>query len=360
MKYRTTELLASTDLGVSGTKSIEVNVIQPISRIMLDWRITKASAALDMQSYAHKDIIKIELIDGSDVLHSLDGGQNQALCIFDRKAPTMNYGTYIFANSQVSLYGIDFGRHLWDPVLALDPTKFKNLQLKITWNEAVSDETASVNALRVWAECFDEKVVSPMGFLSARNFESWSLSAAAAYHYIDLPTDMVIRKMLIQGYRLGYEPMYQAAEARLNEDNDRRVVFDWDLENYSIQRMGIDPPVEEIIASQVVTSGADLYLTPTNYWALLEGTMYGNAYPVYNYAVARGGHFSLKAEATGQFSGIVRGWLPNHCNQFPFGDQEDIDDWYDVTKIGSLKLRLKSGSGTSGNVDTILQQLRKY
>jgi hypothetical protein len=327
---------------------------------MLDWRITKASANLDMDSYPHKDITKIELVDGSDVLHSLDGGQNQALCIFDRKAPTMNYGTYIYANSQISLYGIDFGRYLWDPVLALDPTRFKSLQLKVTFDENVSDTSAEVNALRVWAECFDEKVISPMGFLSAKNFESWSLSAAAAYHYIDLPTDLVIRKMIIQGYKSATCPSSQAAEARLNEDNDKRVVFDWDLENYQIQRMGIDPPVEEIIASQVVTSGADLYLTPTNYWALLEGTMYGNPYPVYNYAVAQGGHFSIKGEATGQFSGICRGWLPNHCTQFPFGDQQDIEDWYDVTKIGSLRLRLKSGTSTSGNVDTILQQLRKY
>lgn len=361
MKYRTYELLSAEDQTAgAGTKTIDIGGSQPISRIVIEWKITKASPNLDMDSYAHKDITKIELIDGSDVLHSLDGGQNQALCIYDRKAPTMNYGTYIYANSQISLYGIDFGRFLHDPLLAFDPRKFKNPQLKITFNEAVSDTSATVNSLAVWAECFDEKEISPIGFLSAKNFESWSLTAAGAYHYVDLPTDLIIRKMLIQGYLKAFEPWYQVAEARLSEDNDKRVPFDWNLETYYQLRKGIDMPVEEVLASQVVISGADLYLTPTDYWALLLGQMYGSAYPVYPSATSRGGHFELKAEATGQIQGMVRGWLPNHCFQFPFGDQMDPDDWYDVTGINNLRLRLKSGSGTSGNVDTILQQLRKY
>lgn len=359
MKYRTAELLAPEDQTAgAGTKTIDITGSQPISRIIIQWIITKAQVG--MSSYPHKDITKIELVDGSDVLHSLDGGQNQALCIYDRKAPTMNHGQYINANSQRSVYGIDFGRFLYDPALALDPSKFKNLQLKITYDEDVSDTTATVNSLGVWAECFDEKVITPIGFLSAKNYESWSLGAAGAYHYVDLPTDRIIRKMLIQGYRSAYEPWYQIAEAKLSEDNDKRIPFDWNLERYHQHRKGIDTPVSERVAINHSGTGHVFYFTPTDYWATFVTQGQGTGDQAGTGASGRGGVFTIATGGSTQTQGIVTGYLPNHCFQFPFGNEQDLEDWYDVMKLNSLRLRLLSGSGTSGNVDTILQQLRTY
>lgn len=359
MNYRTAELLAAEDqTSGAGTKTIDLNGLGPISRIIIQWIITKSKQAMD--SYCHKDITKIELVDGSDILHSLDGGQNQALCIFDRRVGTMNHGQEINANSQRSTYGIDFGRFLYDPLLAFDPMKFKNPQLKITFDEDVSDTGNTANTLNVIAECFDEKVISPIGFLSAKNFESWTLSAASAYHYLDLPTDLVIRKMLIQGYLASYEPWYQVAEAKLSEDNDKRIPFDWNLEKYYQIRKGIDVPVEENLVCEDPAAGTAFYTTPTDYWATLTGAARGTGAYVRYGSTGRGGVFTVQASASAAIAAIVKGWCPNHCFQFPFGNEQDIDDWYDVTRIGSLRLRLKSGSGSSGNVDTILQQLRPY
>lgn len=353
------ELLAAEDqTSGAGTKTIDIGGSDIISRIDIRWLITKA--ANGMSSYCHADISKIELVDGSDVLYSLNGGQNQALCIYDRKAPTMNHGQYINANSQRSFYGIDFGRFLFDPVLALDPSKFRNLQLKITFDEDVSDTTATANSLAVWAHCFDEKMVSPMGILTAKNIESWSLSAAGAYHYLDLPTDQIIRKMLIQGYRKSYEPWYQVIGARLSEDTDKRIPFDWNLEDYHQYRKGMDTPVIDGFQGYSGPAGFTYYLTATDYWAHLMLTPAASTILLYQTEPGRGGKVVNYATGDVETAGVQTGWLPNHCFQFPFGDQNDIDDWYDVTMLKSLKLRLLSGSGTSGNVDTILQQLRRY
>jgi hypothetical protein len=359
MNYRLVELLSAEDqVAGAGTKTIDIGGSDIISRIDLEWIITKSKNGMD--SYPHKDITKIELVDGSDVLHSLDGGQNQALCIFDRKCPTMNEGAFIQANYQVSGYGIDFGRFLFDPILALDPSKFKNLQLKVTFNEAISDTGATANLLSIRAHLFDEKNVSPIGFLTAKDIESWSLSAAGAYHYVDLPTDHIIRKMLIQGYRKGYEPWYQVNGARLNENNDKRVPFDWTLENYFRSRMGIDAPVSERVAMAHSGAAMVFYFTPTDYWATWISQGQGAGDQAGGGANGKGGAFTVATGGSTQTQGIVSGWLPNHCFQFPFGEENEIDDWYDVTALDSLKLRLLSGSGTSGNVDTILQQLRRY
>lgn len=359
MNYRKTTILSETNLTPAGTKTIEINVADIVSRLTIAWRVTKSKHSMD--SYPHKDITKIELVDGSDVLHSLDGGQNQALCIYDRKCPTMNHGQHLLANSEYSTYGIDFGRFLFDPVLALDPKRFKNLQLKITYDFDIADTGATLGYMEVWADCFDEKVVTPMGFLTAKDFESWTLSAASAYHYIDLPTDRVLRKMLIQGYLAAYEPWYQVLEARLSEDNDKRVPFDLELEDYARVMKGVWTPVAEPFVGVADSGGAmTYYLTPTDYWAQLSCVAHTAGY-VTQGTGGRGGKFTpISNAATIECGGIAYGFLPNHCYEFAFGDPKDIDDWYDVTKLGSLRLRLKGGSGSSGNVDTILQQLRKY
>ncbi len=48
--------------------------------------------------------------------------------------------------------------------------------------------------------------------------------------------------------------------------------------------------------------------------------------------------------------------------QIPFGLQNEIEDWFDVTKVGNLKLEIKGASsvGTSHTAEIVLQQLRKY
>lgn len=369
MNYRTTTLLAAADqTDGAGTKIIDVNIAQCISRIEIRWRITKKTVS--MTSYPHKDITKIELVDGSDVLFSMDGGQCQALCIFDRKAPTMNEGTFVDEVAQDSYYGIDFGRYLFDPLLAFDPTKFRNPQLKITYDEDVSDTGSSANELEVWAECFDEKEVLPIGFLMSKMHHSYTIGSENSYEYIDLPTDHILRRMLIQGYYSKKYPDYTVKEARLDEDNDKRVVFDWELGKYWVYRKAFDPPVIEPVSTYAASGGVELFLTPTNYWASILLVPYSSTAVDYHLvdaagaASGQGGYFKLLVQSgvgTPSVRGIAQGWCPNHCFNFPFGNPQDPDDWYDVTKVGHLRLRLKAGAaGGTGVASAILQQLRRY
>ena len=358
MNYRNTEILDAKTLTGAGTEIIPLNVQQPISRLTLQWIVTKTQQA--MSSYCHKDITKIELVDGSEVLHSLDGGQNQALCIYDRKVGTMNHGQEINANSQRSVYGIDFGRFLYDPLLAFDPAKFRNPQLKVTFDSDVSDDGVSSGTLEVWADIFDEKVISPVGFLTAKEHYN-AAPPASGYTYIDLPTDLPYRKMLIQGYHKAYEPWYVIASPKLSEDNDKRIPFDVNMEVYHQLRKGIDPPVEEVLIGEDPASGTLFYCTPTDYWASLTGAQRGGTASIGYGSTGRGGAFTVVASASAAFAAIVKGWLPNHCFQFPFGDQMDIDDWYDVTRVGSLRLRLEESTYTAGQIQAVvLQQLRRY
>ncbi|MBA7579990.1 hypothetical protein ES708_21876 [subsurface metagenome] len=80
-------------------------------------------------------------------------------------------------------------------------------------------------------------------------------------------------------------------------------------------------------------------------------------YPV----ASPGGVFLPRLSVGTTYSAIVKGWLPNHCFSFPFGYQKDISDWYDVTKLGHVGLRLRSGEhAATSEQAVVLQQNRGY
>ena len=93
MNYRYATILAEKSLSTKGTETIPINIQDPISRLEIGWHPTLNDNA--MLAALAVGISKIELVDGSDVLHSLNGRANQALCIYDRRVPTMNHGELI-------------------------------------------------------------------------------------------------------------------------------------------------------------------------------------------------------------------------------------------------------------------------
>jgi len=359
MKYRVAKILAEESLSAAGTKTIDLNVIEPISRIDLRYQVTKNS--ISMHKHPAADITKIELVDGSDVLHSLSGYENQALCIYDRRVPTMSHGQALNANSQRSIFGIDFGRFLFDPMFAFLPGKFKNPQLKVTYNSILSDTAATSPLLEVIGHMFDEKAVSPIGFLMSKEIYSATSPASTAFAYVDLPTDYPIRQMLLRGYEDAYEPWQAILEARLDEDNLKRIPFDWDIEQYHQVMKGVWLAVEELLIGSCSGNPNTYYITPTDYWATVMALASADATGEHFTSIFRGGKGSIYTTASAQFTGMARGYLPNHCIQFPFGLQQEPDDWYDVTKKGSVKLRIKGGlRGANTEFQVVLQQLRKY
>lgn len=358
MKYRTTTVLATKTLSGSGTETVPIHLKDIVSRLYMTWSVGKIK--IGMSSYPHRDITRIELVDGSDVLFSMDGGQAAALNIYDRKCPTYWHGVNINGNEVASYYSIDFGRWLYDEELALDPGKFMNLQLKITFNAALCEVGAPSGDLSVYADVFDEQVVAPIGFLMSKEHHKRTVPQAG-YWYVDMPLDHVYRKMLIQGYESAKEPWYEVSEARIDEDNEKRIPFDWNLFAYYSLRKTIDTPVEEHIAAEAEAGGTALYACPTDYWAALVTNPTDNDGNFHYPAIHPGGLFTVTATATTQYMGIVKGWLPNHCFQFPFGYQADISDWYDVTRLGSLRLRMKFGNAAAAGTEAvIIQQLRHY
>ncbi len=359
MNYRIAEVLSNKSLGTATTETIPINLQDPISRLEIVWKPRLLNNA--MSAALAVGISKIELIDGSDVLHSLSGRQNQAVCLYDRRVATLNNGNLIAGSYQQATMGIDFGRFLYDPELAFDPTKFRNPQLKITHDSTLLSADTSTHSLEVFAHVFDEKVISPVGFLSAREHYSYTPASNNAYEHIDLPTDMAIRQMLLQPYFAGKAPTSVVDYFKLSEDNDKRIPFDLELTSYVRRMRGQWSVLEEALSDYVDSGGSyDKYVTPTDEFTVVSGLPHTGMTATLD-TYTNGGFVRLISDNTAMLVAMAHGYLPHHCIQFPFGRQDQIDDWYDVTKVGSIRARSQSATTeTTAVVALILQQLRRY
>jgi len=357
--YRVATLLPEEAQTAAGTKIIDIDITDVISRIEI--KIDRLAGSNTFIAHPSADVTKIELVDGSDVLFSLTGAECQALNIYDRQCPTMVEGTFINANDIISRYGIDFGRFLWDSELALDPKKFTNLQLKIT-HTLVSCNAACVSGtMEVRAWIFDEKKVTPIGFLMSKQIYSYTCGAANSYEYIDFPIDYPIRKFLIRGYYAGSQPADTITEFRIDENMEARIPIDIGVETWYSLMVGTHwKPVVESLQAYTAAGAHYFYITPTCYWGMLGLTPGDEGHVWMGYAPS-GGKCDIRGATSASFSACVTGYLPNHCIEVPFGDQKNMDDWYDISGKAKVRLRLKAGTnGTNGTAQVVLQQLRKY
>ena len=358
MNYRTTELLSESDVGTPGTKPLDITLADIISRIQIKFATRNPADALTIAETEVANLPKVELVDGSDVLFSLTGMEAQAMDFFDTLKPNQSNGSFVPSWDLVCIVNINFGRYLWDPLLALDPKKFKNLQLKIQHSEAAAVTGTVDNKLTVLADVFDEKVPSPIGFLMNKELRSYT-GVANAWEETDMPTDYPHRKLMIQARQADLWLGAILAQIKLSENNDKKVPLDMDIKHLERWLESIWPPYwQHMVADLAQTIGDVLYTIPT------QGlTMDGN--PVTSGlkdAVPFGYKHTIKSNVSadiGYEAFEIQGYLPHGCLCIPFGLQDDPADWYDVSKK-NLILKIKAGELQSGNINLVTQQLRKY
>lgn len=358
MNYRQTDILAEEAANTAGTKTININIKEPISRIYIRFKAQMVS----YQQIAHPaaNVSKIELVDGSDVLYSLSGYECEALNYYDNLVTPDTEVIGAPTNWIHATYLLDFGRFLYDPLLALDPSRFANPQLKITHNLVTADASCTAAKLLVKANIFDEKVPSPVGFLMNKEIHSYT-ATGGTYKYIDLPTDHPYRKLLVRAYTTNKSFESSVSSLKLSEDNDKRIPIDTDAEPYIRYLCGILPPIAEHFQVNIDTSALHVFVMPT-YWPMVHGMPFESLtwYRSGSYYEAEDQAFISSVTGNKNFAGTVIGYVPHQVLALMFGHQQDMEDWYDVTKVGSLRLRLYEVSGQTPAVSTFIQQFRRY
>ncbi len=359
MNYRIAKILARKSFTTDAVEPIEINIQDPISQMVIIYEQVTVGT-MTLLGHPATCVPKIELIDGSDKLYSLSGVETQAVDFYHNKKEPANELRILHAVTGYQVFQLNFGRYLYDDLLAWDPKKFVNPQLKITIDIDASNAVNAQAYLTVLAHAFDEKEISPAGFLMHKEIKSWNL-ADGAHEYTALPTDFPYRKLFLRAQRYDYSPTIQVDNIKITEENDKRIPVDNTPSEIMRAIISQTPPYRETY----VTGGAAALLN--NYITACHRAHFGSSIWRQDAnggdimcGFGDGGRLKIYCENTNrnmQFSG--EGFLPHGVFEIPFGMQDEPDDWYDVNKVKSLKADITGGENT-GSAQIMLQQFRKY
>lgn len=361
MNYRLATLLARTAVASDYTEDIDIDVKDPISQIIVRYDCYNGNQD-HADGYPSECITKIELIDGSDVLFSLSGVEAQAVDYYHNQKEPANVVRYLNANYSYMIMNLNFGRYLYDPEIALDPGRFSNLKLRISMTRASGGSLSTAGRLTVHAVLFDQKTISPIGFLMHKEIKNYTLGDAS-HEYTDLPLDYPYRKLFIRAQYNSQAIDEQIANIKLSEDVDKKVPINQSMASLIGVLCSRTRPYREVAIGPGQTTAKVFYCTPT-YRVGFAGAGWRSASTPYGMTIydGDGGYFTEAQEGGGvNWQCMCEGWLPHAVIEIPFGMPNDIADWYDVAGIGNLKLDITSESSpSSGGCQIMLQQLRRY
>ena len=356
MKYRQNNLISAESIATAGTKVIDIDSTDVISQIELVVKGTNASST--PTAHPAKMVTLVEVVDGSDTLYSLSGVEAQAMNFFEEGKMPFNVNEFEDNIQCCATYHLNFGRMLWDEQLGLDPNRFKNLQLKITHDKALGGSAPDAGSLTVITHDFDEKKVSPMGFLQSKEIYSYTL-AASAHEYIDVDIDMPLRKLNLMSLSASNPISSQLDYVKMYEDNGKRTPINNEYMP-NMMKLGLNNKVvAERFAGLGTASAVTYYVAPT-YESYSVGIGRSATQAAAIFAQPSGNAAAVTNDASESFGAVIQGFSPHGMIELLDHDAMNPADWYDVTKLKSLKLDLTAASGASGTVETVVQQLRKY
>ena len=356
---REIEILRAESIAVAGTRTINLDITEPVSRLDVIWRKTNTNRT----PIAHPGAIvpSIELIDGSDVLSQMNGRSAQALAYFHTGLIPGSKPSYEIGSWSIQCASIYFGRYMFDEMLAVDPKRFTNLQLRITHNLALGGSTGTVADLSVYAHVFDEKVVQPVGFLQSKEIYSF-LPVANAWVYIDIPADHDIKAILLTAPGCTDSPEWNLANIRITEAEGRRVLVESAMERYLYQCAARDPVYMEHIEYRPAATTSFAFYAAPHWERSFVGHACGSTVAV-QYTQENGETYhTLMATAPD----VIEGWAMGHCPfgsiYIPFGEKGSVEGAWDIRKAGNGRLAIQAGATpvVAVPVRVFLQQVRRY
>jgi len=359
MNYREVELLAPESIATAGTRTIDLGTNQPVSRVDVIWKKTNTNRT----PIAHpgKIVESIDIVDGSDVLFSLDGMLAQAWAWFHGKnqpGSMINYETGQWSMQMASIY---FGRYLWDELYALDPKRHNNVQIKVKHNLANGGATGTVADLSVYAHVFDEKSVTPKGFVLTKEQYSF-LPVANAWVYIDMPMDYPIRALSFGAPECEDGPEYNLDEFVVSENGGKNIIVKSAMERYLlVQSANLEPWTEKVLfRTAAAATDLNVYITP--HWERrFTGCVEGAGLAIGVRSDAGCLTKVQNASAAALIEGHVHGFAPFGQVYIPFAQSVTEEGWLPQAK-GNARLDIQAGAtpDTDEYVKVAVQQLRSY
>lgn len=334
----------------ASTKTIDLDIVDPVSALAFEFEVTNGTTN-NKQNPFTRCITKIEIVDGSDVLASMSFEQAQALQFYKTgKQPQLREDEGPSVGSVIGCMLL-FGRKLWDKEYALDLTKFRNPQLKITWNlaaiRAVSATTAfatGTTKISAIAKVMEGQP-APGKFLMDKEIESWTGASSGDKRH-ELPVDYVYRMLMLRTYYTVSDVNENITRLKLTCDTDKYIPFD----RYTKQ---LDAELAQLFGDVVIWKryhgchGTTIWLPvnkePQATFTIPSGSLMG--YMV-QYGWMWSGEALLLVGNTGgtaystdaRIDAIIEGHALHSTLPSPMGDLNDPATWFDPTAFKKVEL----------------------
>jgi len=350
--------------------TFNIDLVDPVTEFKVDLRINNNAVGPNDLGCIPYCIREIAIIDGSEVIASLNGPESFALSCFDEGYAPMHWHQEVAGMEQHWCMPLHFGRSLTDPNWIFDPTKFRNPQMRIDFDLGLNggvgaNKWATGTAeITVWAKVMEEGA-SPVGYLMSKEIRSYT-SPGGGDQITWLPTDFNHRKLMVRCYKTFGDMNAPSERLKLSQDQDKWIPFDLYGNDFQYLMRDWFPEYEFHLKHCVddlerrehyqgsggggvaVAGQADLMVGITD-WAtntvIFQLMDNAGASPteqqVWTYGKTRN---------------------PFDCYCYPFGDQEDPADWLDVSGMGNLRLILTEAAVASAGyqVEVVCQQAHPY
>lgn len=354
----------------ASTKAIDLDLVDPVSALYLEFEATNGTTSNE-DNFISDVITKVEIVDGSEVLYSLTLTELEALAFYKtRQTPTLFPSEWATGVQRHGVYLL-FGRKLWDLRYAIDFTRFKNPQLKITWDlaavRAVDAATAFATGtlkITVIAKVMEE-TPKPSEYLMAKELLNFTSSATSgAEERKELVTDRVYRLLMTRHWVEGKDIDEISSDLKLTADADKYIAFNrkvQQLDAEALSKFGIGTIKHDILrgnggTARLIFNKEPLAQLQMNTTALYDIICQRQAFSS-QVQIDLATHAGVADGTIRQITMMESGHAIHASLPIPFGDNDDPATWFDPKPYKKLELIFTSG-GNAGSCAVVAEQVR--
>jgi hypothetical protein len=350
-------------LADSGEITVDINVRDPITSIWLEVRATNGATYNKNNSLA-SCIDSVDLIDGGNVLWSLDGYELLALTAYRLGFIPYNLVEEIPGNTQNLSVCLMFGRWFGDTEYSFDPAQFSNPQIRFKWNLAnvnavgATGYVSGTGRLTIFADVM-EGAASPQAMIVAKELYAFT-TAASGDETIDMPIDKRLKGLLVRSASNSGGGLYGISQLKLSGDNDKFIPFD--MRKTDFQRwLTLKAKPFSYKHNFVSANGGTLYpILKQDEGVSLIGEIADLVLEYTNHGIGNGTVtiYTAGSADTAQRNlyGVVTGWMPYASGYIELGEWDDPSTWLDATVFKKLKLILTQDAASSSAFVVVEQE----
>lgn len=376
MRLRKVYIVEDETTATTGTKIYDLDFTDPVRALIIGFYGKRHDHTDTNRPYLFRDIDKIEIVDGSDVIFSLTGEQAAAVQLYHTgKRPFMaiTCNSYSTNRNQVKLL---FGRDESDDEYGLDLTRFTNPQLKIThsYTEGTTGNWASGTQKVTVAALVAEGAPKPAAFLMTKEIYTWT-KGTTGDETIDMPRDYPYRFIVLQAKDCATPVYAEFSKVKISCNYDEFVPINETTEDLAwdnLNKYGFLYFQTESIGDGSDTDIKAWYPLAWNWGCWVNSWNTGQnvvARRPYSGYTTLGRHTcpdSSGADFTTTFLASSQralstgyGWEFFDTEVIPFGDLKDPAEYFDPTGWKSVRLILTQAQTAVASA-IVVQQVRPY